>query len=103
MRKRKLSGSGVRKCILVQSASRRGGAHLLKRRDRRAGAALLEPDADVGKQLELLDGGVGLAHALVAQPELLAAAARRRWRRELQVVHGRQHCGRDGRWAAPAD
>lgn len=64
---------------------------------------LLEPGADVGKQLELLDGGVGLAHALVAQPKLLAAAARRRWHQELQVFRGRQHCGREGRWVAPAD
>jgi len=88
---------------VVQSASRRGGSHLLKRRDRRAGAALLEPSADVGKQLELLDGGVGLAHALVAQPKLLAAAARRRRRRELQVVRaGQRHCGSEERWVAPA-
>ena len=84
-----------------------GGPHLLRRRDRRAGA-LLEPGTDVGEQLDLLDGGVGLAHALVAQPKLLAAAACRSQRREPQVVRGRQHCGRlhcgrDGRWVDPAD
>ena len=86
---------------VVQSASRRGGSHLLKRRDHHAGT-LLGPGADVGKQLDFLDGGVGLAH-LVAPPELLAAAARRHRRRELQVVRGRQHCGREGPGFAPAD
>eukprot|EP00964_Phaeocystis_antarctica_P104797 scaffold69891_cov61-Phaeocystis_antarctica.AAC.3 len=57
-----------------QSAARGGGTHLLRRRDSRAGA-LLEPGADIGEQPDLVDGDVGLAHALVAQPKLLAAAA----------------------------
>ena len=83
----------------MHSAARGGGCHLLRRRDRRAGA-LLEPGADVGEQLDLLDGGVGLAHALVAQPKATTGRSRRR---ELQVVRGRQHCGRGGRWVAPAD
>ena len=83
------------KCV-----AQRRGSHLLRRRDHHAGT-LLETVADVGKQLELLDGGVGLAHALVAQPKLLAAAARRR--RELQVVRaGQRHCGSEERWVAPA-
>ena len=74
--------------------------HLL--RDHRAGA-LLEPGADFGERLDLLDGDVGLAHALVVQHGLLATAACRSRRRELQAVRGRQHRGRDGRWVAPAD
>eukprot|EP00964_Phaeocystis_antarctica_P151914 scaffold119608_cov57-Phaeocystis_antarctica.AAC.2 len=93
--------SGSRKCISVQSAARGGGTHLLRRRACRAGA-LLEPGADVGEQFDLLDGDVGLAHALVAQPELMAAAACRRRRRELQVVRGRHHGGSEGRRIAPA-
>ena len=36
---------------------------------------ILEPGADVGEQLDLFDGGVRVAHALVAQLKLLAAAA----------------------------
>ena len=78
-------------------------SHLLRRRDHRAGALHLEPGDGVGEQLDLIDGGVGTVHALVAQPRLLAAATCRSRRRELQVVRGRQHCGRDGRWVAPAD
>ena len=99
-------GPRVWECILVlHSAARGGGSHLLRRRvDRRAGA-LFEPRTDLGEQFGLLDGGVGLAHALVAQPKLLAAAVcrRRARRRESQVVSGRHHCGRYGRKVAPAD
>eukprot|EP00964_Phaeocystis_antarctica_P117465 scaffold81290_cov59-Phaeocystis_antarctica.AAC.3 len=87
--------------IGAECGARRGSSHLLRRRDRRK-RVLLEPGANVGEQLDLLDGGVGLVRALVAQPKLLAAAACRSRRRELQVAHGRQHCGRDGRWVAPA-
>eukprot|EP00964_Phaeocystis_antarctica_P010708 scaffold5892_cov56-Phaeocystis_antarctica.AAC.3 len=87
--------------IGVECGARGGGPYPLRRRDHRAGAALLEPGAETGDRLDLLDGGVGLAHALVAQPKLLAAAARRSRRRELQVVSGRQHCGREGRRIAP--
>ena len=79
----------------VQSAARGGGSDLLRRRDCRAG---------VSEHLDLHEGrGVGLAHALIAQAKLLAAAACRSRRRELQVRRGRQHCGRDGRCVAPAD
>lgn len=64
--------------------------HLPRRRDRRADA-LLEQGVDVGEQLDLLDGGVRLAHALVPQPRLLAAAAYRNRRQELlHVVRGRE-------------
>ena len=87
--------------IGAECGARGGSSHLLRRRDRRK-RVLLEPGANVGEQLDLLDGGVGLVRALVAQPKLLAAAACRSRRRELQVAHGRQHCGRDGRWVAPA-
>ena len=87
--------------IGAEYGARGGSSHLLRTRDSREGV-LLEPGADVGEHLDLLDGGVRLAHAYVAQPKLLAAAARRHRRRELQVVRGRQHCGRDGRWVAPA-
>ena len=74
--------------------------HLL--RDHRAGA-LLEPGADFGERLDRLDD-VGLAHALVVQHGLLATAACRSRRRELQAVRKRQHSGRDvARWVAPAD
>ena len=88
--------------IGVECGARGGSSHLLRRRDRREGV-LLEPGADVGERLDLLDGDVGLAHALVGQPKLLATAACRSRRRELQAVRGRQHSGRDGRWVAPAD
>eukprot|EP00964_Phaeocystis_antarctica_P055041 scaffold32362_cov50-Phaeocystis_antarctica.AAC.2 len=94
-------GPEIRKCRGKSTCSGYGNAylcrvrHLLRRRDRREGV-LFEPGADVGEQLDLFDGGVGLAHALVAQPKLLAAAACRSRRRELQVVRGR-HCGRGGR------
>eukprot|EP00964_Phaeocystis_antarctica_P103810 scaffold69061_cov59-Phaeocystis_antarctica.AAC.1 len=60
--------------IGAECGARGGGSYPLRRRDRRAGA-LLEPGAAVGEQLDLLDGDVRLAHALVAQPKLLAAAA----------------------------
>ena len=76
--------------IGAECGAREGSSHLLRGRDRREGV-LLEPVPDVGEQLDLLDGGVGLAHALVAQPKLLAAAAHRRRRRESQVARGRQH------------
>ena len=60
--------------IGAECGARGGGPYPLRRRDRRAGA-LLEPRADIGEQPDLVDGDVGLAHALVAQPKLLAAAA----------------------------
>ena len=89
--------------IGVECGARGGSSHLLRRRDRREGV-LLEPGADVGERLDLLDGDVGLAHALVGQPKLLATAACRSRRRELQAVRGRQDSGRDvARWVAPAD
>ena len=90
--------------IRKSGAAHEGSSHLLRRRGHHAGALHLEPGAEVGEQLDLIDGRVGPVHALIAQPtELLAAAACRSRRRELQVVRGRQHCGRDGRWVAPAD
>jgi hypothetical protein len=49
-------------------------SRLLRRRDHHAGALHLEPGAGIGEQLDLIDGGVGPVHALVAQPRLLAAA-----------------------------
>eukprot|EP00964_Phaeocystis_antarctica_P136408 scaffold100852_cov66-Phaeocystis_antarctica.AAC.3 len=69
--------------IGAECGARGGSSHMLRRQDRREGV-FLEPGADVGEHLDLLDGDVGLARALVAQPELLAPTACRRWRRELQ-------------------
>jgi hypothetical protein len=97
--------SGLREYGNLVRGTHGASSHLLiRRRDHRAGALHLEPGAGVGEQLDLINGGVGPVHALVAQPRrLLAAAACRSRRRELQVVRGRQHCGRDGRCVAPAD
>ena len=78
------------RCRVRRARSTQGGGSHLGRRGRRAGA-LLEPGADVGEQLDLLDGGVGLAHALVPQPRLLAAVAYWNRRQELlHVVRGRE-------------
>ena len=82
----------------MQGAAR-SGTHLLRRRDRRGGALLEPAGDDVGERL--LDGDVGLAHALVARLRLLAAAARRSRFQELRVVRGRRHCERRGLWVAP--
>ena len=82
----------------MQGAAR-SGTHLLRRWDHRAGALLEPAGDDVGERL--LDGDVGLAHALVARLRLLAAAARRSRFQELRVVRGQRHCERRGFWVAP--